>query len=79
MRVRLEHWTLLLDICEKNSELITNKFNGPEGKAKGHTLWQHVAHRLNSLGFGEKSKEDWRRVHSNSAYICGISFFYSVN
>lgn len=62
MRVRTEHWALLLSICEKNPELITNRFNGPEGKSKGHILWQNVAQQLNSLGFGEKTKEDWRKV-----------------
>lgn len=62
MRVRTEHWQLLLGICEKNPELITNKFNGPDGKAKGHALWQSVTQKLNSLGFGEKTTEEWRRV-----------------
>lgn len=45
MRVRAEHWQLLLALCENIHELITNKFNGSEEKAA----------QLNSLGFGEKS------------------------
>lgn len=62
MRVRQEHWDLLLVMCERNPELITNKFNGSEGKAKGHALWKTVTQQLNSLGFGEKSTENWRKV-----------------
>lgn len=62
MRVRVEHWAVLLSLCEEHPELITNKFNGVDGKAKGHILWESVALKLNSLGFGEKTKEDWRRV-----------------
>ncbi|XP_050299961.1 uncharacterized protein LOC126738599 isoform X2 [Anthonomus grandis grandis] len=62
MRVRAEHWQMLLELCEANPELITNKFNGPDGKTKGHALWQNVAHKLNSLGFGEKTKDEWRRA-----------------
>lgn len=62
MRVRLEHWQILLDFCEKNTEIITNKFNGPDGKAKGNVLWQSLSQKLNSLGFGEKSKDEWRKV-----------------
>ena len=62
MRVRAEHQQMLLDMCEKNPELISNKFNGPQGKARGHVLWQTVAQKLNSLGFGEKSQEEWRKV-----------------
>ncbi|CAH2007654.1 unnamed protein product [Acanthoscelides obtectus] len=48
--------------AKKNREVISNKFNGPDGKAKGHELWQNSTHQLNSLGFGVKNKEDWRRA-----------------
>lgn len=68
MRVRPEHWSLLLDISERNKEIITNKFNGPEGKTRGNALWQNIANELNSLGFGEKSKEEWRRVRASNIH-----------
>lgn len=72
MRVRAEHWQLLLSFCETNPELITNRFNGSEGKAKGQALWQTVATKLNSLGFGEKTVEGWRKVSIFSLIICKL-------
>lgn len=62
MRVRAEHWHMLLDMCERNPEIVTNKFNGPQGKAQGNALWKTVASQLNSLGYGEKSSDGWRKV-----------------
>lgn len=62
MRVKVEHWQLLLSFCETNEELITNRFSGIEGRAKANALWQNVATKLNSLGFGEKSVEGWKKV-----------------
>lgn len=62
MRVRPEHWQLLLELCEKTPEVITNKFNGPEGKTRLNVLWQNIVIQLNSLGLGEKSVEGWRKV-----------------
>ncbi|CAG9763568.1 unnamed protein product [Ceutorhynchus assimilis] len=62
MLVRMEHWQLLLELCDRNPELITNKFNGPEGKVKSHALWKTVTSKSNSLGYGEKPMEGWRKA-----------------
>ncbi|XP_072389572.1 uncharacterized protein [Diabrotica undecimpunctata] len=62
MRVRMKHWEMLLSFCEEYPELITNKFNGSEGRAKGIAVWQTVTTKLNSLGYGEKSIEGWRKT-----------------
>ncbi|CAG9770465.1 unnamed protein product [Ceutorhynchus assimilis] len=61
MRVRPEHWALLLQMCEKNPEIITDKFKGP-GKAKVHAVWEQVTQELNGLGFGKKSAYHWRKT-----------------
>ncbi|XP_018576986.1 uncharacterized protein LOC108915442 [Anoplophora glabripennis] len=42
--------------------LITNKFNGIEEKAVGNNLWKSIAIKLNSLGYGEKTINEWRRA-----------------
>nr|CAH7753540.1 unnamed protein product [Callosobruchus chinensis] len=62
MRVRSEHWQVILEFCEQNTELLGGKFNSSQGKAKANQLWLTLANRLNSLGFGEKSVESWRKV-----------------
>ncbi|CAG9763550.1 unnamed protein product [Ceutorhynchus assimilis] len=62
MRVRSEHWEVLLTFCEKNPQLVTNRFSGFKGRAKGTALWQNIASKLNSLGFGEKSVDGWRKT-----------------
>lgn len=60
--MRNEHWEVLLTCCEENPQLVTNKFSGFEGRAKGTALWQNIATKLNSLAFGEKSVDGWRKV-----------------
>lgn len=62
MRVTSQHWEVFINICERHPNLITNKFNGAQGKAEGRTLWANVATKLNGLGLGEKSIVEWRRV-----------------
>ncbi|XP_050497713.1 uncharacterized protein LOC126878857 [Diabrotica virgifera virgifera] len=62
MRVQAVHWEMLLSFCEENPQLITNKFNSSEGRAKAVAMWQTIANRLNSLGYGEKSVEGWRKT-----------------
>nr|CAH7753539.1 unnamed protein product [Callosobruchus chinensis] len=62
MRVRSEHWQVILEFCEQNTELLGGKFNSSQGKAKANQLWLTLANRLNSLGFGEKSVESWRKA-----------------
>lgn len=62
MRVTPQHWEVLLEIAEKHPYLLTGKFNGAQGKADGHMLWQIVVTKLNGLGLGEKTEGGWRRV-----------------
>ncbi|CAH1114805.1 unnamed protein product [Psylliodes chrysocephalus] len=62
MKVRTDQCDLLLTMAENTPELITNKFNGIAGKAKGHAMWQTLANILNDLGFGEKTTAEWRRA-----------------
>ncbi|KAF5305411.1 hypothetical protein FQR65_LT07737 [Abscondita terminalis] len=62
MRVRGEHWQLLLSFCESHPQLITNRFSGSDGRAKANLLWQSVTSKLNSLGFGEKNVDGWRKT-----------------
>lgn len=68
MRVTSQHWEVFLNLCEKNTHLITGKFNGAQGKAEGNILWANVATKLNGLGLGEKSVVEWRRVSVISTY-----------
>lgn len=69
MRVRSEHWEVLLSSCEENPQLITNRFSGFEGRAKGNALWQNIAIKLNSMGFGEKTVDGWRKVSIKNLLI----------
>ncbi|KAJ8913912.1 hypothetical protein NQ315_005709 [Exocentrus adspersus] len=62
MRVTSQHWEEFLSVAERHPALITSKFNGAQGKAKGNALWTSVATKLNSLGFGEKCVAEWRRA-----------------
>lgn len=62
MRVRNEHWEVLLTFCETYPELITNKYFGDEKKSQAYALWQNVALSLNALGFGEKSVAGWKKT-----------------
>ncbi|XP_018563682.1 uncharacterized protein LOC111691300 isoform X2 [Anoplophora glabripennis] len=62
MRVTAEHWKAFLDLAEENSELITNRFNGANGRLKINELWKKTTNILNSLGYGSKSTEEWRRA-----------------
>nr|CAI5867921.1 unnamed protein product [Callosobruchus analis] len=61
MRVRSEHWQVILEFGENNRELITGKYSTSQGKTKMNELWLKLANRLNSMGFGEKSIDSWRK------------------
>lgn len=81
MRVRSEHWEVLLSSCEENPQLITNRFSGFEGRAKGNALWQNIAIKLNSMGFGEKTVDGWRKVSIKNLLIitvCQVYFQFPV-
>lgn len=62
MRVQAEHWATLLDFCEQCPWIITNKFEGPDGRMKYNEAWEKVTVLLNSLGYGTKTKEEWKKV-----------------
>lgn len=62
MKVNQDHWNAFLDFAEINSAILTNKFNGATGRARATTLWQRVTENLNSLGYGIKSTDEWRKV-----------------
>lgn len=81
MRVRSEHWEVLLSSCEENPQLITNRFSGFEGRAKGNALWQNIAIKLNSMGFGKKPVDGWRKVSIKNLLIitvCQVYFQFPV-
>ncbi|KAJ8959531.1 hypothetical protein NQ314_006268 [Rhamnusium bicolor] len=83
MRVTAEHWKRILEIAEENPKLITNQFCGSNGKANLNTLWQSVVNSLNSLGYGEKSVAEWRKVKSvhilNDLITIGTYLFNDSN
>ncbi|XP_028151379.1 uncharacterized protein LOC114344754 [Diabrotica virgifera virgifera] len=62
MRVRTEHWEILLSFCEENPQLITNKFIGSDRRTKGIALWKTVSTALNSLGYGQKTIDGWKKT-----------------
>lgn len=64
MRVKNEHWAYFISFAEEHPELVTNKFTGATGRASLNNLWQHITNGLNSLGFGEKTVDEWRKVYN---------------
>ncbi|KAJ8913401.1 hypothetical protein NQ315_008794 [Exocentrus adspersus] len=62
MRVTTSYWEAFLEAAEINPLLITNKFNGIQGKATGNDIWKSVAQKLNGLGYGVKTVQEWRRA-----------------
>lgn len=68
MRVQADHWAIILECAEKNPQIITNKFSGLNGRRENIELWQNLTIKLNSLGFGEKTVEGWKKVGSKYFY-----------
>lgn len=63
MRVRNEHWDYLVNYAEQHPEIITNRTdNIANGRQKLNEIWKKLTNDLNSLGYGEKSVGDWRKV-----------------
>nr|CAI5858522.1 unnamed protein product [Callosobruchus analis] len=62
MSVRSKHWQVILEFGENNRELIMGKFSTSQGRTKMNELWLKLANRLNSMGFGEKSLDSWRKA-----------------
>ncbi|CAG9820658.1 unnamed protein product [Phaedon cochleariae] len=62
MRVSNDHWTTILEFSELHKEIITNRFSTHfNGKQKNVELWEDLATKLNSLGQGERSVEEWKK------------------
>lgn len=61
-RARFEHKQLMLDEAEKNPIIITMNFSQPNARAHYNKCWAMLTAKLNSLGYGEKSQDKWRRV-----------------
>lgn len=62
MRVTNDQWNLLVSFAETHPQIITNKFHGKDGKQQKTKLWGELMEKLNSLGYGKKSLDDWKRV-----------------
>ncbi|KAI4455740.1 myb/sant-like dna-binding domain [Holotrichia oblita] len=62
MRVSAEHWNAFLLLAERYLPLITNKYDGSQGRQHLKDLWELVTTTLNGLGYGTKSIEEWRRA-----------------
>ncbi|XP_066582785.1 uncharacterized protein [Prorops nasuta] len=62
MRVTNEHWEVLLNFAENHPSIITNQFVGHHGKKNLRCLWEDLTKLLNSLGYGEKRLEDWKKT-----------------
>lgn len=74
MRVRHEHWSAFLELAECNPEIITNKFIGVNARNRSVSLWERVKVSLNSLGFGEKTVEEWKKV-ANKYCKCNFHIY----
>lgn len=63
MRVTQDHWRVFLDFAETHSEIVTNKFSSHlQGKQKNILLWEKLTLKLNSLGHGKRSVEEWKKT-----------------
>ena len=75
MKVNQNHWLCFLEEAEKRPELITGRFFGVAGRATANTLWTDLSTKLNSLGYGQKTTEEWRKVRINiNGIMIGILF-----
>ncbi|CAG9817731.1 unnamed protein product [Phaedon cochleariae] len=61
-RVRPEHKEVILEEAEKNFVLITKNFSKANARAHYNKSWSLLTARLNSLGYGDKSEDKWRRL-----------------
>lgn len=62
MRVRNDHWEFMINFAETHPEIITNRCEKENGRQKLNNLWAQLVNELNSMGYGEKSVGDWRKV-----------------
>ncbi|KAJ8966024.1 hypothetical protein NQ314_003775 [Rhamnusium bicolor] len=61
-RTRPEHQRIIIDFVEKHPEMLTNSFRCAESRNKYNENWRILCITLNSVGYGEKSVEQWQRV-----------------
>ncbi|KAK4887416.1 hypothetical protein RN001_003687 [Aquatica leii] len=52
----------ILDFAEKYPQIITNKFMGPKGREQNLIIWNQLTTALNSIGLGQKTKEEWKKT-----------------
>lgn len=62
MRVTSDHWNIIIQFAELHPQIITNKFISPmHGKRNLKDLWEELSVKLNSLGHGTRSVEEWKK------------------
>ncbi|KAK9709253.1 Myb/SANT-like DNA-binding domain [Popillia japonica] len=61
MKVKPTQWNIMLEFLEEHPQLITQKFDGINGREEYNKLWAELSNKLNAMGLGSKSVEKWQR------------------
>ncbi|CAG9771443.1 unnamed protein product [Ceutorhynchus assimilis] len=61
MRLNSEHYEIIVNFAERHPEIITNKVVGLNSREKFQKVWDDLANKLNSLGYGTLTVAEYKR------------------
>lgn len=63
-----QQWKIVMDFVEEYPMLLKSHLTNSGDSSRIATLWEELARRLNSMGFGERSVGKWKVVRYTKTF-----------